>query len=714
MFLRGMLGGSKAQPKRLMGRPEADGYSDRRLPFVLVPVALWAGSVFLRLVWLQGIQFKDYRAQAEKQHTSILTIQPVRGDLKDRRGLHLAVSRRVESLFVHPHMFYPDYRSVAGEARQWGNPDQELVDEVAAKLAPILELPKAKVAERLTRKKAFVFVQRKLMPSKVEAIKALKLEQLGFMVESLREYPMGSLACQILGFTDIDGQGMLGIERTHQALLAGAPGQMLAPKDAKGRFIVDQENYIKVPVNGSTLQLTIDSSIQHITEEALKEAVDRLNPKGAYAVVVDPNTGEILAIAGTPTFDPNHPLPKKFLNRSEAELSPAEKEELEHEKKRQGEARRVRAVEDTYEPGSTMKIFTVAIALEERKVHLGESIDCRGPWVHNGKPITDTHHHGALTMEEVLWQSSNIGTAKIGLRLEPTVHYQYLRKFGFGELSGLNFPGESAGLFQAPDRWSGTTQHTICYGYGISTTPLQILMAGCAIANGGKLMKPLLIQKVYNDSGTLLQEFKPQVRHQVISEETSAMMREVLKGVITNGTAKKAALDGVEAFGKTGTARKLAQGGAYNAGKHYSSFMGFFPVDKPQYGVLFMLDEPGGGLTGGDVAAPLFKKVGDAILRYRATGQATQLQPDQTLYLRDWPLSSDDEARIQVEQGKVPDVRGLPLKSAILRVSLAGGQVRFVEGQVVPEGPTKVITQTPEPGTALPKGAVVTLSLRNP
>lgn len=337
MFLRGMLGGSKAQPKRLMGRPEADGYSDRRLPFVLVPVALWAGSVFLRLVWLQGIQFKDYRAQAEKQHTSILTIQPVRGDLKDRRGLHLAVSRRVESLFVHPHMFYPDYRSVAGEARQWGNPDQELVDEVAAKLAPILELPKAKVAERLTRKKAFVFVQRKLMPSKVEAIKALKLEQLGFMVESLREYPMGSLACQILGFTDIDGQGMLGIERTHQALLAGAPGQMLAPKDAKGRFIVDQENYIKVPVNGSTLQLTIDSSIQHITEEALKEAVDRLNPKGAYAVVVDPNTGEILAIAGTPTFDPNHPLPKKFLNRSEAELSPAEKEELEHEKKRQGE-----------------------------------------------------------------------------------------------------------------------------------------------------------------------------------------------------------------------------------------------------------------------------------------------------------------------------------------------------------------------------------------
>ena len=230
-----------------------------------------------------------------------------------------------------------------------------------------------------------------------------------------------------------------------------------------------------------------------------------------------------------------------------------------------------------------------------------------------------------LTFEEVLWKSSNIGAAKIGLRVDPAVHYQYLRKFGFGEPTGLNFPGETAGRLLAPDRWSNTTQQTMCYGYGLSVSPLQILMAGCALANGGRLMQPYLVQKIFNDQGAMLQEFKPKVKEQVISEETSAMMRETLKGVITNGTARLATLDGnVEAFGKTGTARKLING-KYDPKRHYASFMGFFPADKPQYGILFMLDDPAGDARGRHVAAPLFKKVGDAIMRYRllCAGTAT-------------------------------------------------------------------------------------------
>jgi len=468
-------------------------------------------------------------------------------------------------------------------------------------------------------------------------------------------------------------------------------------------------------VNGSTLQLTIDSTIQHIVEEALEEGVRRSHPATAYAVVVDPQTGEILAMAGTPTFDPNHIMPKRFLNRSESEWSAAEKEEYRREMDRQKAARKVHPVEDSYEPGSTMKIFTAAMALEEHKVHLGEMIACEaGKWKYADKVVTDTHSHGTIPFEAVLWQSSNIGAAKIGLRLDPTVHFQYLRKFGFGETTGLNFPGETAGRLQAPDRWSRTTQLTMSYGYGLSASPLQVLMAGCVLANGGKLMQPYLIQKIFNDQGNLLQEFKPKVKEQVLSEETSAMMREALKGVITNGTGKLARLDGnVEAFGKTGTSRKLVNG-QYDMRRHYASFLGFFPADKPQYGMLFMLDDPAGDTTGGDVAAPLFKKIGDAVMRYRLSLPDSGQEADLKLGLRDWPVSENDEAVVHVEIGKVPDLKGLTLKSAIHRVVMAGG-VPKLDGLGDSGGRAfRVEGQDPAPGTALEPGGVVKIKPRSP
>ncbi len=433
-------------------------------------------------------------------------------------------------------------------------------------------------------------------------------------------------------------------------------------------------------MNGASLQLSIDASIQHIVEDALEEGMRLSRPKTAYAVVVDPQTGEILAMAGTPTFDPNHILPRKFRNRAESELSAGEREELRRELERQKAARKVHPVEDVYEPGSTMKIFTAAIALEERKVRLGERIDCLGGrWLYSPKvpPITDTHRHGVLSFEEVLWQSSNIGAAKMGIRLDPAVHYQYLRKFGFGDATGLNFPGESPGRMIAPDRWSVPTQYTFSYGYGLSTTPLQILMAGCALANGGKLMQPILVQRIFNDKGLLMKEFKPTVRGQVLSEETANLMKEALKGVLTQGTGKRAMLDnGVEAFGKTGTSRKLIDG-KYDPRRHFASFMGFFPVDRPQFGVLVMLDDPAGDTTGGDVAAPLFKRIGDGIMRFRATGPDPDREADLKPSLRDWPVSETDEAVVHVERGKVPDLTGLALKAAIHRVVMAGGTPRM-------------------------------------
>jgi len=701
--------------RRLLGRQDPQDLLSRRMPWVMGGMAFWGLLILLRLLWLQGVEHKRYRAKAEQQHTTVVPVPPIRGELRDRRGEPLAISIKVESLFADPRVFYPEYKPGKGDERQWGNPDRKAAAEVAAKLAPILDQTKGQVLDKLLRKKTFVYLERHLPPMKVAAIRALELDGIEFQPESRRFYPRGSLAAQIIGFTNIDGLGQLGIEQSYDNQLKGVKGELIAPRDAHGKLLILQENYSQIPVNGASLQLSLDASIQHIVEEALEEGMRLSRPKTAYAVVVDPQTGEILAMAGTPTFDPNHILPRKFRNRAESELSAGERDELRRELERQKAARKVHPVEDVYEPGSTMKIFTAAIALEERKVRLGERIDCLGGrWLYSPKvpPITDTHRHGVLSFEEVLWQSSNIGAAKMGIRLDPAVHYQYLRKFGFGDATGLSFPGESPGRMIAPDRWSVPTQYTFSYGYGLSTTPLQILMAGCALANGGKLMQPILVQRIFNDKGLLMKEFKPTVRGQVLSEETANLMKEALKGVLTQGTGKRAKLDnGVEAFGKTGTSRKLIDG-KYDPKRHFASFMGFFPVDRPQFGVLVMLDDPAGDTTGGDVAAPLFKRIGDGIMRFRETSPDPDREADLKLSLRDWPVSETDEAAVHVERGRVPDLKGLSLKAAIHRVVLVGGtpRVETTPGSTA----TRVVGQSPEPGTSLEAGAVVKIKAGAP
>lgn len=701
--------------RRLLGRQDPQDLLGRRMLLIMGGMAFWGLLILLRLIWLQGVEHKRYRAKADQQHTTVVPVPPIRGELRDRRGEPLAISIKVESLFADPRVFYPDYKPGKGDERQWGNPDRKAAAEVAARLAPILEQTKGQVLDKLLRKKTFVYLERHLPPMKVAAIRAMVLDGIEFQPESRRFYPRGSLAAQIIGFTNIDGVGQLGIEQNKDKELAGLKGELIAPRDAHGKLLILQENYSQIPVNGASLQLSIDASIQHIVEDALEEGMRISRPRTAYAVVVDPQTGEILAMAGTPTFDPNHILPKKFRNRAESELSAGEREELRRELERQKAARKVHPVEDVYEPGSTMKIFTAAIALEERKVRLGERIDCLGGrWLYSPKvpPITDTHRHGVLSFEEILWQSSNIGAAKMGIRLDPAVHYQYLRKFGFGDPTGLNFPGESQGRMIAPDRWSVPTQYTFSYGYGLNTTPLQILMAGCALANGGKLMQPILVQRIYNDKGMLMKEIKPTVRAQVLSEETANLMKETLKGVLTQGTGKRAKLDnGVEAFGKTGTSRKLIDG-KYDPKRHFASFMGFFPADRPQFGVLVMLDDPAGDTTGGDVAAPLFKRIGDGILRFRETSPDPDREADLKLSLRDWPVSETDEAAVHVERGRVPDLKGLSLKAAIHRVVLVGGtpRVEMTPGVTA----TRVVGQSPEAGTALEPGTVVKIKAGMP
>jgi cell division protein FtsI/penicillin-binding protein 2 len=584
---------------------------------------LWAGAVGSRLVWIQLLNHKAYQEKALRQHSVKQTIEPIRGEIRDRNNELLATSLPSESLYVTPPVFYPGHsrtRDASGKSVvHWGEPDLQYAKYFAGRVARVLERPEAFVLERFLRKSEWFLVERQLSPVKVAALKELNKEiireanrdnasigangksgearrgkrkdpALVFMPEYRRYYPRASLACQVVGFVNDAGKGQLGVERAFDDDLGGQQGEVIAPKDGLNNYLISKENYLKIPVNGSRLQLTIDSSIQEIVEWILDEVVSQSRPQTAHCVVVNPETGEILAMAGTPVFDPNVSLPRKFQRRPESELSSAEKQELRNWVSTQQAARKVHPLEDSYEPGSTMKIFTAAIALEERKVRLGESIDCMGgvwQYAPGVPPITDSGKYNSLSFEQVLWQSSNIGTAKIGMRIKSSDYYTYLKNFGFGAPTGLKFAGETSGRLPAPVEWSTPTQYTLSYGYGLMASPLQVLMAGCAVANGGRLMKPYLVKAVYNDKGILLQETKPEVRSQVISEETSAMMRDVLKGVIANGTAKKAGLNRAEAFGKTGTSRKVIDG-KYDSKRHYASFMGFFPADKPKFGILVL------------------------------------------------------------------------------------------------------------------------------
>ena len=743
------LSQTQARPKRLLGRPEARDLAASRLPWIFAIVLIWALLVGARLVWIQVYQRQAYQEKALRQHSIKLTIQPIRGEIRDRNDEMLATSLPSESLFVTPQTFYPNFSrgkdTEGGTVDKWGEPDLAFARNYAKRVAKVLERTERYVLDRFIRKKDWVLVERQLSPIKAAALKELNKEilqeankdvskktgaavkkegarrmarkesALVFVSEYRRYYPRNSLACQAIGFVNDEGEGQLGVERAYNKILAGQRGVLIAPKDGLNKYLILKESFLEIPINGSRLQLTIDAAIQRIIEEALEATIALSRPKTAHCVVVDPDTGEILAMAGTPSFDPNISLPRKFRGRPESELSGAEKAELREWIKTQQEARKVHPLEDSYEPGSTMKIFTAAIALEERKVHLGESIDCMGgAWQYapNIPPITDSHAYKSLTFEQVLWQSSNVGAAKIGLRLKPADHYKYLKDFGFGEPTGLNFVGETAGRLPAPSTWSTPTQYTLSYGYGLTASPIQVLMAGCAVANGGRLMKPYLVKAVYNDKGALLQEIRPEVKSQVLSEETSAMMREVLKGVISKGTAKKADLDGVEAFGKTGTSRKIVNG-KYDAKRHFASFIGFFPADKPKYGILFMLDDAIGDVTGGEVAAPAFKKIGDAIQRYASSAPRPVQSENLRLTLYPWPLNEDEDDSDQVQPGRAPNLAGLSLRSAIQRVILAGGNLRVRGAENRGVKSSRVVSQTPAPGQPLPEDKVVTVLLRS-
>lgn len=539
--------------------------------------------VTVRLVVLQVFQHDEWSKRAEREHEKNVSIQAERGAIYDRNGTVLAMSVEVPSVYAVP-----------GEIRNSA--------AVSRKLGPILKIDPKSLAKKLDDGKNFVWLARKIDPAKAEEIRRLQLNGIGFVMESQRFYPKRALFGHLLGFAGLDNRGLEGIELKYDTTLRGEKGWLVLERDAHGKSIFPKDlNYI-APSRGKDLYLTVDEVIQHISERELDRVVDQTRAKGGTIIVMDPWSGEILGMAVRPRFNPNTVRthqPSEWRNR---------------------------AITDSYEPGSTFKIVTAAAALEEKVVDPNEMIDCEeGSYRIFGTVMNDHDPVGVVPFRQVIAKSSNIGTAKVAQRLGEKRMSDYIRAFGFGERLGIDLLGEMPGLVRDPKQWSKRSLASISIGQEIGVTPLQVITAVSAIANGGWLMTPHLVRQVkeidlqrVGGEGRVVKESSPQVRRRAVSEGTAREMVRILEGVVSKtGTGLLAAIPGHSVAGKTGTAQKIDPAtGRYSRHAYVSSFVGFAPAEDPAVAILVMIDEPEGEGWGGTVAAPVFSAIGREVLHY--------------------------------------------------------------------------------------------------
>lgn len=545
-----------------------------RLNLVFFLFIFLLSLLLIRVIYLQVARAHSLTLLAKKQHTAVIELQPKRGTIYDRNMRPLAFSLNLESVFANA---------------------RGVVDKkgAARKLSSVLGLSEKYVYDRVNKDKGFIWIKRKLSPVKAAEVKGLNIKGIEFLKESKRVYPNNSLASQIVGYAGTDNKGLEGLELKYNDYLKGSAGYRATFRDARRREIASFEYEYCPSVDGLDLVLTIDDIIQHIAERELDWAVQKFHPIGACIIVMDPKTGDILAMSSRPTFDLN-----SF-------------------QKAGADNRRNRAVTDMYEPGSMFKIVTASAAIEEKKVGLNDRFFCEnGAWNHGGGRVLHDHTpQGWLTFRQVIEKSSNIGTVKVALKLGGDDLYTYIKRFGFGDLTGIDLPGEIPGLIRPLSQWSGTSMYAIPMGQEVSVSPLQMACAMSVIANGGKLIKPRVIQSVQDKHGEIIKEFQPAVVREALSESTAATMRDILSGVVSDGTGQLAKVEGYDVGGKTGTSQKI-ENGAYSHSKFIGSFVGFAPVKDPQIVVVVMLDQPHPLYYGGVVAAPVFSRVVKDTLRY--------------------------------------------------------------------------------------------------
>jgi len=527
-----------------------------------------------RLIHIQIINSKQLSKLAEKQHKLFLRLKPRRGSIYDRQKRVLAMHMDAPSIYAVP---------------------KEIVDKeiIAGVLAEKLDIDRIDLAQRLKRDNYFVWVERKVSPETANEIKALGIRGVCLMDEPKRFYPGGKLSCHLLGLTGIDNEGLEGIELYYDRELKGEPGWRLSSRDAKRREVISFQRGFVAAREGKNIVLTIDEVIQHVIEKEIEFLVEKYRPAAVSVIALDPWTGEILGMANFPWFDPN--------NISGASVS----------------AVRNRAITDCFEPGSVFKIVTASAALEEEIVDFDSEFDCeKGAYRIGKRTLHDHRPYGTLKFSEIIEKSSNIGTVKVAGKLGKKKFAEYVKRFNLGEVTGVDLPGEAAGIVRKSADWLDVDMTTIPMGQGIAVTALQLASCVSVIANDGFLMRPYVVRGFVNEGGADVSENKPKTVRRVISKETARKVKKLLAGVVENGTGKRARLENFTACGKTGTAEKVNPKGGYFKNKYVSSFIGFAPCDKPAVALVVCVDEPVGEHFGSRVAAPAFKRMMEKILPY--------------------------------------------------------------------------------------------------
>jgi cell division protein FtsI (penicillin-binding protein 3) len=682
-MLARLVAQSKSRPDVALGRAL----------FVAAFIGFWMLIVVARLVHLQWSQHDMLADRARLQQQNAIPTAVRRGDLLDRNEQQLATSVQMASLSLDPKGL-----------------DASALECTAAELSRSLGLNYTNLLKEFrdgqTRKKRFIWIARRLEVDLAEKIVALGLPGVQSELEPKRYYPNGALAAHVLGYVDLDGKGLGGVERFYNSKMAGEPGRVFVERDAKGNAY---ESYEIASKPGQTVVLTIDRAIQYQAEQALNAAIQRNRAKSGTVIVLDPKSGEVLALANAPSFDPN--------NVSATSLKSLPNGALEY----------------IYEPGSTFKVVAFSAALEKNLVKPDDHIDCQmGAITVAGRVVHDHKPFGTLTIAQALEKSSNVAAIKLGLRVGDATMYDYIRRFGFGSKTGIELPGETVGIVRKVERWQPSSIGSIAMGQEVGVTPVQMVAAFGALANDGVRIAPHLIREVRNAEGAVVYRAQPEQRR-VISAQTATSLRGMLEGVTLLGTAKAAQLDGYSAAGKTGTAQKIdPRTRAYSATKHVASFVGFAPVSNPQVVIIVVIDEPAGAYHGGDVAAPVFREVAENILPGLnvmpdiETKSAPQLiaqapdDPEKAAKLREEQERAEQERRATLPTVDNNGGRGgevvyaVGTKKAMLMPDLRGRSVRDVARtcqqlglQIEARGEGRVLKQSPSAGTEVNTGQTI-------
>jgi cell division protein FtsI (penicillin-binding protein 3) len=583
---------------------KSDGWLRFRIVVVFGFFVFLFSVVFARAFQIQVIEGESLMERAKNQHQSSIKLPSKRGAILDRNLKELAVSMEVDSVYAQPPRIEDSARA-------------------SLKVASALKINHSAVKKHFSSKKNFVWLKRQIDLNSERRGELRSVKGIGLLKESRRFYPGKELAANLMGFTGIDADGLEGLELRFDKYMRGESRTIKVGRDAKGNLLTFEE--LGSETRGMDLVLTIDSTIQYIAERALKKMMIKTGAKGGMAIVMDPYTGELLALANAPTFDPNNIrgfTPNDWRNR---------------------------ALTDAFEPGSTMKAFLLAALLEEGTADVDDIFFCEnGSYDVADRTFHDTKEYGWMTLSDIIKHSSNIGAAKAGRKLGEKRYYSYLKDFGFGEKTGIGLPGESRGLLRHYSKWSAVTLETISFGQGIATTAIQLTSAMSAIANGGILMEPRAVKYLRNHNGDIVEEFAPTVVRRVVSSRTADLVTGVLKTVTeAGGTGELASLGSdFTVAGKTGTAQKAdLKNGGYIDDVYISSFLGFVPADKPRLTILVTVDEPVwkngvGSYSGGQVAAPVFKEIARDTLSY--LGVFSEKTTGEPLWVKDLGIRDED------------------------------------------------------------------------